>query len=116
MNRTVNNFQADLNKIVELVLTMPEDQHKKQLLQVRMRIEAVFGNIVRTDVDVAQHYYLEYAAHLFLTLEVVLKRHTDLILVFILTTLCPQEILVAMSVLKKDVTVNCHLAILSAIM
>ena len=69
------------------------------------------GNIVRTDVDVAQHYYMEYAAHLFLTLTVVYKRE-DLIL----ATMCPQEILVAMSVLKKDVTVNCHLAILSAIM
>ena len=34
------------------------------------------GNIVRTDVDVAQHYYMEYAAHLFLTLTVVLKRDT----------------------------------------
>ena len=74
MERIVGHFETDLNKIIELVLAIPDDQYKKEFIQV--------NNIIRLK------YY-----HLYLI----------------------QELLVAMHVLKKDVTVNCHLAILSAI-
>ena len=34
MKRIVEHFETDLNKIVELVLAMPDNDHKKEFIQV----------------------------------------------------------------------------------
>ena len=68
MERIVDHFATDLDKIIELVLAMPDDKHKKQFIQVNNTIKI-------------EYYYLYLI----------------------------QELLIAMRVLKKDVTVNSHL-------
>ena len=42
MERIVDNFETDLNKIIELVLAMPDHQDKKEFIQVNNKLMITF--------------------------------------------------------------------------
>ena len=45
MERIVDHFETDLNKIIELVLAMPDDQHKKEFIQVNNTIRLKYYHL-----------------------------------------------------------------------